>query len=84
MDISVVHRSDESGTTFVFTYWLPREPVLEQGHRRSGPWPTGRAATATTALGPPTQTEGSIGYLSYDFAASSDLGVASIKRDDVT
>jgi len=31
-----------------------------------------------------TQTDGAIGYLSFDFAVTSNLGVAAIKRDDGT
>jgi phosphate transport system substrate-binding protein len=88
MDISVVHRSDESGTTFVFTSWLALEsPTWKKdiGADKAVQWPTGQGGDGNDGVAAAmTQTQGSIGYLSYDFAVSSNLGVASIKRTDGT
>ena len=79
MDISVVHRSDESGTTFVFTSWLSAESPSwskDIGADKAVQWPTGQGGDGNDGVAAAmTQTEGSIGYLSYDFAVSSDLGV---------
>ena len=87
-NISVVHRSDESGTTFVFTSWLTAESAAwkkDVGADKAVQWPTGQGGDGNDGVAAAmTQTEGSIGYLSYDFAVTAKLGVAQIKRDDGT
>jgi phosphate transport system substrate-binding protein len=87
-DISVVHRSDESGTTFVFTSWLASQsPDWESqvGADKAVQWPTGTGGDGNDGVAAGiSQTEGAIGYLSYDFAVSADLGIASVKREDGT
>jgi phosphate transport system substrate-binding protein len=86
--ISVVHRSDESGTTFVFTSWLSSgSPEWEKkvGADKAVQWPTGTGGDGNDGVAAGiTQTQGAIGYLSYDFAVTSKLGIATIKRDDGT
>ena len=84
--ISVVHRSDESGTTFVYTSWLSSQSKdwdTKVGADKAVQWPTGTGGDGNdgvaAAIG---QTDGSIGYLSYDFAVSANLGIADIKSDD--
>jgi phosphate transport system substrate-binding protein len=87
-DISVIHRSDESGTTFVFTSWLASQsPDWESqvGADKAVQWPTGTGGDGNDGVAAGiSQTEGAIGYLSYDFAVSADLGIASVKREDGT
>lgn len=87
-EISVVHRSDESGTTFVFTSWLASQsPGWESkvGADKAVQWPTGTGGDGNDGVAAGiSQTEGAIGYLSYDFAVTADLGIASIKREDGT
>ena len=87
-DISVVHRSDESGTTFVFTSWLASQsPDWESqvGADKAVQWPTGTGGDGNDGVAAGiSQTEGAIGYLSYDFAVTANLGVASVKREDGT
>jgi phosphate transport system substrate-binding protein len=84
--IQVVHRSDESGTTKVFTSWLSKEsPEWESmvGADKAVQWPVGTGGDGNDGVAASlSQTDGSIGYLAYDFAVTSDLGVAQIKRDD--
>jgi phosphate transport system substrate-binding protein len=84
--ISVVHRSDESGTTFVFTSWLSAQSKdwdTKVGADKAVQWPTGTGGDGNDGVAAATgQTDGSIGYLSYDFAVSANLGVADIKSDD--
>jgi phosphate transport system substrate-binding protein len=84
--ISVVHRSDESGTTFVFTSWLASQsPSWSSsiGADKAVQWPVGTGGDGNDGVAAAmTQTEGSIGYLSYDFAVTSHLGVAAIKTKD--
>jgi phosphate transport system substrate-binding protein len=86
--ISVVHRSDESGTTFVFTSWLSAESAAWKsavGADKAVAWPTGTGGDGNDGVAASlTQTDGSIGYLSYDFAVTSNLGIADIQRDDGT
>ena len=83
--IQVVHRSDESGTTKIFTSWLSKEgPEWESkvGADKAVQWPVGTGGDGNDGVAAGiTQTDGSIGYLSFDFAVSSSLGVAQIKRD---
>ena len=83
--IAVAHRSDESGTTKVFTSWLSKESSeweSKVGADKAVQWPVGTGGDGNdgvaAAIG---QTDGSVGYLSFDFAVSSGLGVAQIKRD---
>ena len=84
--IQIVHRSDESGTTKVFTSWLSKgSPEWESkvGADKAVPWPIGTGGDGNDGVAAGiTQTEGAVGYLSYDFAVTSGLGVAQIKRDD--
>lgn len=86
--IAVVHRSDESGTTFVFTSWLASQSSEWQqqvGADKAVQWPVGTGGDGNDGVAAGiSQTEGSIGYLSYDFAVTSNLGVAQIKRNDGT
>ena len=87
-DITVVHRSDESGTTFVYTSWLADESAdwnKQVGADTAVSWPTGIGADGSDGVaGSLSQTQGSIGYISYDFAVASNLSVASVQRDDGT
>jgi len=83
--IQVVHRSDESGTTKVFTSWLSKESSEWQtkvGADKAVQWPVGTGGDGNDGVAAGiSQTDGAIGYLSFDFAVNSGLGVASIKRD---
>ena len=86
-EIAVVHRSDESGTTFVFTSWLSGNADWESavGADKAVQWPTGTGGDGNDGVAAGiSQTEGAIGYLSYDFAVSSGLGIADIQAQDGT
>ena len=87
-DISVVHRSDESGTTKVFTSWLSAESAdweSQVGADKAVQWPVGIGGDGNDGVAAGMQqTPDSIGYLSFDFAVKSSFGSASIKRDDGT
>jgi phosphate transport system substrate-binding protein len=86
--IQVAHRSDESGTTKVFTSWLSAgSPDWESqvGADKAVEWPVGVGGDGNDGVAAAiSQTDGSIGYLSFDFAVTSNLGVADIKRTDGT
>lgn len=88
LPIQVVHRSDDSGTTFVVTTWLSSQSTQwekQVGANTSVQWPTGTGANGSDGVAAAVQqTNGSIGYLSYDFAVASHLGIADVKRGDAT
>ena len=83
--IQIVHRSDESGTTKVFTSWLAAESDTwksQVGADKAVQWPVGVGGDGNDGVAAGiSQTDGALGYLSFDFAVSSGLGVAQIKRD---
>ena len=75
--IAVVHRSDGSGTTFNFTYYL--EDVSgdwksKVGHSTSVQWPVGIGAKGNEGVANNVgQTKGSIGYVEYAYALQNKL-----------
>lgn len=81
--IQVAHRSDESGTTAVFTNWLAKESPewsTKVGAGKAVQWPVGSGGNGNEGVaGVVAQTDDSIGYLSYDFAVSANLSAAQIK-----
>jgi len=83
-DIAVAHRSDGSGTTFVFTDYLAKvSPEWKQkvGANTSVNWPTGQGGAkndGVTAI--VKQTPGAIGYVELIFAVTNKLQYANIKN----
>jgi phosphate transport system substrate-binding protein len=84
--ISTVHRSDESGTTFVFTSWLSTESAdwkSQVGADKAVQWPVGQGGDGSDGVAAAiSQTDGSIGYVAYDYAVKSNLGSAAVKAPD--
>jgi phosphate transport system substrate-binding protein len=84
--IQVVHRSDESGTTAVWTGWLSAESpewASKVGADKAVQWPVGTGGSGNDGVAAGiSQTEGGAGYLSYDFAVSANLGIADVKAPD--
>lgn len=84
LDITVVHRSDGSGTTFNFTAYLSGVSAdwkSQVGNGTSVNWPTGaggKGSEGVTQL--VSQTPGAIGYVELSYALQNDLPVASIKN----
>jgi phosphate transport system substrate-binding protein len=83
-NITPVHRSDGSGTTFVFTQHLA---AINEGWKKSPgvgtsiEWPGGVAGKkndGVTAL--ISQTPGAIGYIEYGFAVSSKQPMAALEN----
>jgi phosphate transport system substrate-binding protein len=70
-DIAVVHRSDGSGTTFVFTEYLAKvSPAWKSGPgvNQSPKWPTGTGQAQNEGVaGAIKQIPGSIGYVELTF-----------------
>ena len=87
--IAVVHRSDGSGTTFVFATYLSRvssEWKDNVGAATAVDWPVGIGAKGNEGVaGNVAQTAGSIGYVEYAYAKQNHLKYARmIKRDGKT
>ncbi|HZD03833.1 MAG TPA: phosphate ABC transporter substrate-binding protein PstS [Longimicrobiales bacterium] len=83
-DLLVVHRSDGSGTTFIFTDYL--SSVSEAW--RTGPgkgkevrWPVGLGGKGNEGVaGQVKQTPGSIGYVELAYANQNDLAAAELRN----
>jgi phosphate transport system substrate-binding protein len=86
--ITLDYRADESGTTAVFTGWLSDvspDWKSQVGSGKAVQWPTGKGGNGNDGVAAlVSQTNGSVGYLSYDFAVSAQLGIADIKAPDGT
>ncbi len=75
--IAVVHRSDGSGTTFNFTYYLAQvspDWKSQVGSNTSVEWPVGIGAKGNEGVSNNVgQTKGSIGYVEYAYALQNKL-----------
>jgi phosphate transport system substrate-binding protein len=83
-EIVVVHRSDGSGTTFVFTDYLSKisaEWKQKVGAGTSVNWPAGLGAKGNEGVtGQVKQTPNSIGYVELIYAEQNKLPYASVKN----
>ena len=83
-DIIVVHRSDGSGTTYIFTDFLnkfSREWRDKVGFATSVNWPVGLGGKGNEGVAQQVkQTEGAIGYVELIYALSNKLGYGEIKN----
>lgn len=81
-DIIVAHRSDGSGTTYVFTDYLAAvSPVWSSrvGRGNAVAWPTGLGARGNEGVtGQVRQTPGAIGYVEQIYARQNDLPMAEV------
>jgi phosphate transport system substrate-binding protein len=84
LPITVVHRSDGSGTTKLFTAHLSAiSPSWKAGpgSGKSIQWPTGNGAKGNEGVAALLkQTEGSISYLEYGYAKSQVLQMAQLQN----
>jgi phosphate transport system substrate-binding protein len=87
-DVIVVHRSDGSGTTYVFTDFLnkfSREWRDKVGYATSVNWPVGLGGKGNEGVTQQVkQVEGAIGYVELIYALSNDLPYADIKNSSGT
>jgi phosphate transport system substrate-binding protein len=81
--ITVVHRSDSSGTTWIFTHYLTAAApsVWTAGADKIVPWPigiggNGSAGVATTVQ----QLSGSIGYVEYAYAKQTGMTTTQLQN----
>jgi phosphate transport system substrate-binding protein len=83
-NIAVVHRSDGSGTTFVFTDYLAQvspEWKAGPGTGKSVNWPGGLGAKGNEGVaGSVKQTAGAIGYVELAYAMQNQLSMAALKN----
>ena len=80
--IAVVHRSDGSGTTFLFTHYLSKaSPAWKSkvGANTAVQWPTGLGAKGNEGVANQTmQTQGAIGYVEYAYAKQNKMTFAKM------
>jgi phosphate transport system substrate-binding protein len=87
--ITVVHRSDGSGTTYAFTDYLSNVNAKWKstvGTSTSVQWPVDKAASGVGAsgnagvAGTTFNTPGAIGYVDVIYAVQKNLGVGAVKN----
>jgi len=83
-DIVVVHRSDGSGTTFIFTDYLSKispEWKSKVGNNTSVNWPVGIGGKGNEGVsGQVKQTPGAIGYVELIYATQNKMSYAELKN----
>lgn len=83
-DIVVVHRTDGSGTTYIFTDFLSKVSTAwkdKVGRSTSVNWPVGLGGKGNEGVsGMVKQTEGSIGYVELIYALSNKMPYGSVKN----
>ena len=83
-DISVVHRSDSSGTTYVFTDWLNKSDAgwkATLGRSKAPNWPVGIGGLGNEGVATLIkQTPGAIGYIELNYVKSLGLPAAAVKN----
>ena len=81
-DILVVHRSDGSGTTYIFSDYLSAVSIAwaaAPGKGKELSWPVGIGAKGNEGVaGQVKQTEGAIGYTELAYAKQNHLATAAI------
>ncbi|MFB2879803.1 phosphate ABC transporter substrate-binding protein PstS [Floridanema aerugineum] len=82
--ISIVYRSDGSGTTAIFTQHLSAissEWKSKVGEGKSVSWPTGAGAKGNEGVTAQIlQTPGAVGYLEYGYARNNNIPVATLQN----
>jgi len=83
-DITVVHRSDGSGTTYIFVDFLSKlssEWKSKVGVNTSVNWPTGVGGKGNEGVaGLVSQTPGSIGYVELIYALQNKISYGSVRN----
>jgi phosphate transport system substrate-binding protein len=85
-DILVVHRSDGSGTTYIFSDYLAAvspDWAKAPGKGKELQWPVGIGGKGNEGVaGQVKQTPGAIGYIELAYAKQNNLPVASVMNAD--
>lgn len=81
-NITWVHRSDGSGTTFIFTTHLEAAcPNWKAGSGKAVEWPAGQGAKGNEGITATVkQSSGSIGYVELAYATENNLSFASLEN----
>jgi len=83
-DITVVHRSDSSGTTYIYCDFLAKvspEWKTKVGVGQSPNWPTGIGGKGNEGVsGLVTQTPGSIGYVELIYALQNKISFGPVQN----
>lgn len=83
--ITVVRRSDGSGTTFIFTNYLSKvssEWASKVGSNTAVNWPTGVGGKGNEGVANyVTRIKGSIGYVEYAYAKQNKLAYGGLKNE---
>lgn len=86
LDITVVHRSDGSGTTFIWTDYLSKVSADFNATVSSGTavkWPVGLGGKGNEGVAANVQRiKGSIGYVEYAYVKRNKLVYAQLKNRD--
>ncbi len=84
--ITVVHRSDGSGTTWIFTNFLSKacpEWKEKVGYGKAVRWPTGIGGKGNEGVANYIKrVRGAIGYVEYAYALQNKLKVAAVENRD--
>ncbi|HEY2824946.1 MAG TPA: phosphate ABC transporter substrate-binding protein PstS [Gemmatimonadales bacterium] len=84
LDIAVVHRSDGSGTTFIWSDYLSKvspEWLQKVGRGASVNWPVGIGASHNDGVSAGVkQTPGAIGYVELGYAQANHLATGLVKN----
>jgi phosphate transport system substrate-binding protein len=84
--IAVVHRSDGSGTTFIFTDYLSKvSPEWKEkvGSNTAVEWPVGLGGKGNEGVAAlVTRTDGSIGYVEYAYALQNKMNYTLLANKD--
>lgn len=84
LNITVVHRADGSGTTFIWTNYLSKinaEWKSKVGEGTAVKWPVGVGGKGNEGVAATVQRlKGSIGYVEYAYAKKNNLAHAQVKN----
>jgi phosphate transport system substrate-binding protein len=84
--ITVVHRSDGSGTTWIFTNYLSKvsgEWKSKVGNNKSVSWPAGVGGKGNEGVASyVSRIKGSIGYVEYAYALQNKMNYAQLQNHD--
>jgi len=84
--ITVVHRSDGSGTTYIFTDYLSNVNAdwkSKVGTGKSVSWPAGQGASGNAGVATTIQhTPGAIGYVELAYVLQTSMTQAALKNHD--
>ena len=84
LNISVIYRSDGSGTTFIFSDYMTKiseKWAKDIGSGKSLKWPVGMGAKGNPGVaGTIKQTEGAFGYIGSEYAFAQKLPYVSLQN----